>query len=155
MSYRTAAQRDATALGHEIDILADDGANAYLTALVLLCPSVHACGPYRVGAVRLRARCAHIHNPLTSAFRGFGGMQVVFAYESQMNRLAQRLGLGPAELRKRNAVVRGDDMGAVGIVANRAVSAIGRGTITTSCVFTGAEQEEPADAVVLVTAWLP
>lgn len=108
MTYRTAARGDGTIIGQEIEILADGGAYAYLSALVLLYSSVHACGPYRSGAVRLRARCAYTNNPPTSAFRGFGGMQVVFAYESQVNRLAARLGLSPGEIRKRNALRRGD-----------------------------------------------
>jgi CO/xanthine dehydrogenase Mo-binding subunit len=69
---------------------------------------VHACGPYKTGAVRLRARCAYTNNPPTSAFRGFGGMQVVFGYESQMDLLARRLGLSPAGIRKHNALARGD-----------------------------------------------
>src|SRR5262249_56830678 len=97
---------DGTILGQEVDITADSGAYAYLSALVLLYSSVHACGPYRVGNVRLRARCAYTNNPPTSAFRGFGGMQVVFGYESQMDLLAPRLGIPPADIRKRNALAR-------------------------------------------------
>jgi CO/xanthine dehydrogenase Mo-binding subunit len=108
LRYRTAADRDGKLLAQQIDITADSGAYAYLSALVLLYSSVHACGPYRVGNVRLRARCAYTNNPPTSAFRGFGGMQVVFGYEAQMDLLARELGLTPAEIRKRNALARGD-----------------------------------------------
>ena len=108
LRYRTAASRDGKLLGQEIDITADSGAYAYLSALVLLYSSVHACGPYQVSNVRLRARCAYTNNPPTSAFRGFGGMQVVFGYEAQMDLLAERLGLSRAEIRKRNALARGD-----------------------------------------------
>ena len=108
MRYRTAARNDGTILGQDIEITADAGAYAYLSALVLLYASVHACGPYKTGAVRLRARCAYTNNPPTSAFRGFGGMQVVFGYESQMDLLARRLGMSPAQIRKRNALSRGD-----------------------------------------------
>src|SRR5215472_7767384 len=108
MRYRTAARNDGTILGQDIEITADAGAYAYLSALVLLYASVHACGPYKTGAVRLRARCAYTNNPPTSAFRGFGGMQVVFGYESQMDLVARRLGLSPALIRKQNALARGD-----------------------------------------------
>jgi CO/xanthine dehydrogenase Mo-binding subunit len=108
MRYRTAARNDGTILGQDIEITADAGAYAYLSALVLLYASVHACGPYKTGAVRLRARCAYTNNPPTSAFRGFGGMQVVFGYESQMDLLARRLGMSPAQIRRRNALSRGD-----------------------------------------------
>jgi CO/xanthine dehydrogenase Mo-binding subunit len=108
LAYRTAADADGRLLAQEIDITADSGAYAYLSALVLLYSAVHACGPYQVGNVRLRARCAYTNNPPTSAFRGFGGMQVVFGYEAQMDLLARELGLTPAEIRKRNALARGD-----------------------------------------------
>jgi CO/xanthine dehydrogenase Mo-binding subunit len=108
LRYRTAASSDGTILAQEVDITADAGAYAYLSALVLLYSSVHACGPYRVDNVHLRARCAYTNNPPTSAFRGFGGMQVVFGYESQMDLLARRLGISPADIRKRNSLARGD-----------------------------------------------
>lgn len=108
LRYRTAARRDGTILGQEIDITADSGAYAYLSALVLLYSAVHACGPYRVDNVRLCARCAYTNNAPTSAFRGFGGMQVVFGYESQIDLLALELGIPAADIRKRNALARGD-----------------------------------------------
>jgi xanthine dehydrogenase molybdenum-binding subunit len=108
MTYRTAAMNDGTLLAQDITIVSDAGAYAYLSALVLLYSSVHACGPYRVEHARIRATTAYTNNPPTSAFRGFGGMQVVLGYESQMDELAKRLGLDPGEVRKRNALRRGD-----------------------------------------------
>ena len=63
LRYRTGRARRRHVLAQDIDITADAGAYAYLSALVLLYSSVHACGPYRVGAVRLRARCAYTNNP--------------------------------------------------------------------------------------------
>jgi CO/xanthine dehydrogenase Mo-binding subunit len=110
LRYRTAASSDGKLLGQQIDITADSGAYAYLSALVLLYSSVHACGPYQVSNVRLRARCAYTNNPPTSAFRGFGGMQVVFGYEAQMDLLARELGMTPQEIRKQNALTRGDSL---------------------------------------------
>jgi CO/xanthine dehydrogenase Mo-binding subunit len=108
LRYRTAASSDGKILAQDIEIIADSGAYAYLSGLVLLYSSVHACGPYRVDNVRLRAFTVYTNNPPTSAFRGFGGVQPVFAYESQMDRLAKELGITPAEIRKRNALRRGD-----------------------------------------------
>ena len=108
MTYRTAATDDGTILAQDITIVSDAGAYAYLSALVLLYSSVHACGPYRLDAARIRATTAYTNNPPTSAFRGFGGMQVVLGYESQIDELASRLSLDPGEIRKRNALRRGD-----------------------------------------------
>ncbi|MEO8476809.1 MAG: xanthine dehydrogenase family protein molybdopterin-binding subunit [Actinomycetota bacterium] len=108
MTYRTAATNDGTILAQDIEIVSDAGAYAYLSALVLLYSSVHACGPYRLDHARIRATTAYTNNPPTSAFRGFGGMQVVLGYESQIDELARRLRLDPGEVRKRNALRRGD-----------------------------------------------
>jgi CO/xanthine dehydrogenase Mo-binding subunit len=108
MRYRTAAASDGTILAQEIEIVSDAGAYAYLSALVLLYSSVHACGPYRVHNARIRAKAAYTNNPPTSAFRGFGGMQVVLGYESQIDDVAARLNMDPGEIRKRNALRRGD-----------------------------------------------
>ena len=110
MHYRTGAKADGTLTCQDITITADAGAYAYLSSLVLLYSSVMACGPYRTPNVRIRARAVYTNNPPCSAFRGFGGMQVVFAYESQMDRLAERLGLGRASIRKRNALAKGDHL---------------------------------------------
>jgi CO/xanthine dehydrogenase Mo-binding subunit len=46
---------------------------------------------------------------MTSAYRGFGGMQVAFAYESQMEALAKELGMDSVEFRKKNFFKRGDE----------------------------------------------
>jgi CO/xanthine dehydrogenase Mo-binding subunit len=108
MRYRTAARRNGEILAHRIELLADAGAYAYLSALVLLYSTVTAGGPYRVPAVEVDARVAYTNNPPTSAMRGFGAMQVVFAYESQMDRVARALGLDPVRVREVNALRRGD-----------------------------------------------
>jgi CO/xanthine dehydrogenase Mo-binding subunit len=53
---------------------------------------------------------AYTNNPPTSAMRGFGAMQTVFAYESQMDRVSRALGLDPLHVRQLNALRRGDDL---------------------------------------------
>ena len=108
MHYRTAANADGGITGQDITITADAGAYAYLSSLVLLYSSVMACGPYRTPNVRIRSQAVYTNNPPCSAFRGFGGMQVAFAYESQMDKLAEELGMDRSSIRKRNALAKGD-----------------------------------------------
>ena len=108
MRYRTGASRDGRLVAQAVDLLADSGAYAYLSALVLMYAAVTAAGPYRVPHVSVDARVAFTNNPPTSAMRGFGAMQMVLGYESQMDQLARRLGIDPAELRARNALGKGD-----------------------------------------------
>jgi len=108
MRYRTGASASGEILAHDIALLSDSGAYAYLSALVLLYSTVTAAGPYRVSNVRVDARVAYTNNPPTSAMRGFGAMQMVFAYESQMDRVGRALGLDPVRVRQLNALRRGD-----------------------------------------------
>ena len=110
LRYRTAANARGEVVAQQIELLADAGAYAYLSALVLLYSTVTAAGPYRVPAVEVDARVAYTNNPPTSAMRGFGAMQTVFAYESQMDRVARTLGLDPVAVRHVNSLRRGDTL---------------------------------------------
>jgi CO/xanthine dehydrogenase Mo-binding subunit len=110
LRYRTGALPTGQIVAQEIELLADAGGYAYLSALVLLYATVTAAGPYRVPAVSVDARVAYTNNPPTSAMRGFGAMQVVFGYESQMERVARALGLSPVGMRTVNALSRGDTL---------------------------------------------
>jgi CO/xanthine dehydrogenase Mo-binding subunit len=108
MRYRTGALASGEIVAQRIELLADAGAYAYLSALVLLYSTVTAAGPYRVPAIEVEARVAYTNNLPTSAMRGFGAMQTVFAYESQLDRLARELRLDPVAVRRVNALRRGD-----------------------------------------------
>jgi CO/xanthine dehydrogenase Mo-binding subunit len=108
LRYRTGANARGEIIAQQIELLADAGAYAYLSALVLLYSTVTAAGPYRSPAVEVNARVAYTNNPPTSAMRGFGAMQTVFAYESQMDRVARALGINPVTIRRLNALRRGD-----------------------------------------------
>jgi len=110
LRYRPGANAHGEIVAKQIDLLADAGAYAYLSALVLLYSTVTAAGPYRVPAVEVDARVAYTNNPPTSAMRGFGAMQTVFAYESQLDRVARALGMDPVAVRRVNALRRGDTL---------------------------------------------
>jgi CO/xanthine dehydrogenase Mo-binding subunit len=134
MRYRTGATRDGRLVAQAVDLTADSGAYAYLSALVLMYAAVTAAGPYRVPHVSIDARVAYTNNPPTSAMRGFGAMQMVMGYESQMDQLSRRLGIDPVDLRVRNALRKGDRLPvgqeldthvAVAEAAQRAWSALG------------------------------
>ena len=108
MEKTHAVAADGTLLGVKLDLLADAGAYALSSPSVVAKALVHATGPYRVPNVDLQARAAYTNNPCTSAVRGYGVPQVVFAAERQMDIIARRLGIDPFELRLRNALRPGD-----------------------------------------------
>src|SRR6266540_3399140 len=108
MRYQTGVRRDGTIVAQTVDVVGDAGAYPYLSARVLFAACALASGPYRVPNVRHRARAVFTNNVPTSAFRGFGAMQVTFGYEQQMDRVAARLGLDPRAVRERNFLAKGD-----------------------------------------------
>ena len=108
MSYKTGATRDGRLVAQEISLLADAGPYPLLSPRVVFAALVVGCGPYRVPNVTIDARAVFTNNVPTSAMRGFGAMQVTFAYESQMDLLAEQLGMSPLEIRSRNFLQKGD-----------------------------------------------
>ncbi|BBX38352.1 aldehyde oxidase [Mycolicibacterium mageritense DSM 44476 = CIP 104973] len=108
MHYRTAATKDGKILAVDADIVGDAGAYPCLSARVLFAGAALSPGPYKVPAVRIRSRAVFTNNVPTSAFRGFGAMQVTLGYESQMDALAAELGLSREEVRDRNYIEKGD-----------------------------------------------
>jgi CO/xanthine dehydrogenase Mo-binding subunit len=108
MHYRTGVMDDGTIVAQDVSILGDAGAYPLLSSRVLFAGGVNSTGPYRCANARMESTAVFTNTVPTSAFRGFGAMQVVFAYESQMDLIAQRLGLTADEVRARNFVQRGD-----------------------------------------------
>ncbi len=108
VTHRTAVGRDGRLLAQDVDVLMDGGAYCTLSPVVLSRGAIHAAGPYACPNVRIRARMMATNTPPNGAFRGFGAPQVAFAVETHVNRIAERLGLSPAELRRRWAYREGD-----------------------------------------------
>jgi len=107
--YRTGAGKDGTLLAVEAEMTYDGGAFGTLSPVVLWRATVHTVGPYRCPNVKVDAYAVATNTVPRGAFRGFGSPQVIFAAESQMDEVAHRLGIDPLELRRRNALRRGDE----------------------------------------------
>lgn len=102
------ATREGRLLAVEGTIWGDSGAYASLGESVMTRTATHLAGPYVVPHVKIDCYAAYTNNPPAGAMRGFGVPQACFAMESMMDRLAERLGLHPLELRRRNALKAGD-----------------------------------------------
>jgi CO/xanthine dehydrogenase Mo-binding subunit len=100
--HRTAVSRTGQILGGEIDFTIDGGAYATLSSVVLSRGTIHAGGPYYWPSVRIRGKAVATNAPPHGAFRGFGAPQCLFAMERHMDRIAQVVGVSPAEVRRRN-----------------------------------------------------
>lgn len=107
---RSAFSADGTILAREFDILVDSGAYADNSPLVLA-KMVNRCfGPYRVPNVRVRGRSVYTNTSPASSYRGFGAPQGNFAGETNLDRAAEQLGIDPADMRRRNLVLPGEEI---------------------------------------------
>jgi len=107
MRYRSGVRGDGRLVTVEVEIVGDTGAYASYGPAVATRAAVHAAGPYEVPNVQVRSRLYYTNHPFCGAMRGFGVPQIAFAHESQMDLLAQGLGLDPLEIRMRNALKPG------------------------------------------------
>ncbi len=105
---RWGATSDGKLIAAEAQVIADGGAYAYTSTKVLGNATLMCTGPYQIPNVTVDSYAVYTNNIPGGAFRGFGGPQAAFAAESQMNRLAERLGLDPVEFRLRNVLREGD-----------------------------------------------
>ena len=64
--------------------------------------------PYRVPAVDYAGYAVYTNNPVRAPQRGHGAPKVRFAVESQIDMIAEELGIDPIELRLRNARRKGE-----------------------------------------------
>jgi CO/xanthine dehydrogenase Mo-binding subunit len=65
-------------------------------------------GSYRIPNTRVQTNVVYTNSPLSGAMRGFGSPQAHFAMESCMDMLAERLGMDPLEIRRKNILRPGD-----------------------------------------------
>lgn len=98
------AKADGTLVAAETEIISDAGAYMY-TSNKVLANAVMACtGPYEFPHVKVDGYAVYTNNLVSGAFRGFGGPQGHFAAEMQMNKLAEKLGKDPVDLRLKNVL---------------------------------------------------
>ncbi|GHJ44643.1 carbon-monoxide dehydrogenase large subunit [Catellatospora sp. TT07R-123] len=110
LRYEHGADRDGRLVYVKASIVLDGGAYASSTGAVVANAATLGIGPYDVPNVVMDAYGLYTNNPPCGAMRGFGAVQACFAYESQMDRLAEAVGLDPVEVRVRNALTTGDRM---------------------------------------------
>src|SRR5262249_53534268 len=101
---RTAVDPDGKLLAMEIEVLLDGGAYITLSPVVLSRGCIHAAGPYFCENIHIHGEARFTNSPPNGAFRGFGAPQTLFAIERHMDLIADRVGLDPAELRRRNLI---------------------------------------------------
>jgi selenium-dependent xanthine dehydrogenase len=104
IDFTTACDEYGIMTGVNAEIISDTGAYASLGGPVLQRACTHAGGPYNFQNIDIVGKAVYTNNPPAGAFRGFGVPQSAFAMESNLNLLAEMVGISPWEIRYRNAI---------------------------------------------------
>jgi len=105
---RTAADRDGRLLARDAHVTIDGGAYTSWGSTTPYVMLSTVAGLYRVPNVRFDTTIVYTNNPYSGSMRGYGNPESTFAVESQMDDLADRLGIDRLELRRRNLSKPGD-----------------------------------------------
>ncbi|MGV9251486.1 molybdopterin cofactor-binding domain-containing protein, partial [Streptomyces sp. NPDC003697] len=110
LRYEHGATKDGRLTHVKCRIVLDGGAYASSSPAVVGNAASLGVGPYAVDDVDIEAVALYTNNPPCGAMRGFGAVQACFAYEAQMDKLADRLGMDRVAFRQLNAMSQGTVM---------------------------------------------
>lgn len=121
MYYKTGVTSDGKLCALKARIYGDTGAYASWGMNILRKAAVHATGPYIIANVDIQALAVYTNNPYSGAMRGFGATQVPLACESQMDILAEKLGMHPLKFRYLNSF----ESGSITATGQKLISSVG------------------------------
>lgn len=105
---RLGADSEGHLLVRSTDAAIATGGYAGMGYRVILSLGVRSAALYRVPNISYHGRVAYTSTPVSGGMRGFGSPQAAFPIESQIDELAERLGVDPIDLRIRNLSRAGD-----------------------------------------------
>jgi len=101
---RIGAKKDGTLLAKEVRVITEGGAYTAMGATALYLTGFFSSFPYKYPNYRYDGYRVYTNTAPTSAMRGFGAPQATFVGESQLDMLAEDLGIGPIEIRRKNGM---------------------------------------------------
>lgn len=104
MRYKTAASRDGRLAAVDAKIVIDGGAYSSFGLVTTYYAGQLLTGPYDFPAYRFDSTRVFTNKPACGPKRGHGSVQPRFAFEVQLDELAEKLKLDPIEIRRRNLI---------------------------------------------------
>ncbi|MBI3742427.1 MAG: xanthine dehydrogenase family protein [Chloroflexi bacterium] len=106
--YKTGVKRDGTFTARQIEIIWNGGAYADVSPNLVQAAVARAVGPYRIENVWVDSIGVYTNLPPAGAYRGAMSSQTTWAYESQMDLIARRMGWDAFDFRMKNILRDGD-----------------------------------------------
>ena len=104
MRYRCGVRRDGTLTAVDAKIHIDGGAYSSFGLVTTYYSGQLLTAPYQMPAYRFDSTRVFTNKPCCGPKRGHGSVQPRFAFEGQLDRLAEAIGMDPIELRRRNHI---------------------------------------------------
>jgi CO/xanthine dehydrogenase Mo-binding subunit len=104
MYFKTGADEKGKVLALEARIVLDTGIYCMLGMDILENTVVFSAGPYYIPNLNVNGKAWYTNNVPSGAMRGFGVNQIASALEQNMDRMAEKLGIDPFEIRMINAL---------------------------------------------------
>jgi CO/xanthine dehydrogenase Mo-binding subunit len=108
VTIKTGVMNDGKLVARQCLIHMETGAYADAGPRVTQKAGYRCFGPYRLPHMQTDAYTVYTNTVPAGAYRGFGTLQVTWAYESQMDIIAQKLGVDPLEFRLKNLLRKGE-----------------------------------------------
>ncbi|HVO92025.1 MAG TPA: xanthine dehydrogenase family protein molybdopterin-binding subunit [Terriglobales bacterium] len=108
VKIKTGVMQDGKLVARQCLIHMETGAYADAGPRVTQKAGYRCFGPYRLPHMKTDAYTVYTNTVPAGAYRGFGTLQVTWAYESQMDIIAEKLGLDPLEFRLKNLLKKGE-----------------------------------------------
>ncbi|HKY08345.1 MAG TPA: xanthine dehydrogenase family protein molybdopterin-binding subunit, partial [Candidatus Binatia bacterium] len=109
IKIKTGVKKDGTILAHHIDFLFDSGAYASMKPAGYLIGASTCAGPYKIANCLIEERMVYTNKIPCGHMRAPGDPQGFFANESQLDMVARKLGMDPAEFKRKNMLRDGDE----------------------------------------------
>jgi len=107
---KTGVKSDGTLMAREAEIHLDTGGYADNGPAVAIRAATRVLGPYRIPHIKTDAYAVYTNSGSAGSFRAIGAPQTIFACESQMDMIAAKLGIDPADLRLKNFLKKGEEL---------------------------------------------
>lgn len=108
VELKTGVKKDGTLLAQQVKVINNSGGyrGSGVVVIFLCWGFVMLC--YRIPNLRYEGYSVYTNNPVRAPQRGHGAPNLRFAVESQMDMIAEALGIDPVEIRLKNARQPGD-----------------------------------------------
>ncbi len=109
VNIKDGVKKDGTLVARQIEaILPSGGSTESVVAFITRNCMYAAVGLYRIPNFKWDSYGVYVNGPVTTSQRGFGSPQIIWAIESHMTMLANKLGLDPVKFRKMNFLTEGE-----------------------------------------------